>query len=209
MKLVHIDSSILGANSVSRDLTAQTVAKLKAENPSLDVVYYDLTAEPVAHLSGSLYAAQAAKPEDRTAEQQRDVAYSARIMDDFLSADILVIGAPMYNFGIPSQLKSWIDRIAVAGKTFKYTPEGAVGLAGGKRVIIVSTRGGFYGKDTPQFVADHQETYLATVFGFIGIPSVEFIRAEGVATGPENKARALASAADQIGAVPASLDAVA
>lgn len=208
MKLVHIDSSILGSNSVSRDLSAQIVAQLKAENPALEITYYDLAQDPVSHLSGSLYAAQAAKPEDRTPEQQRDVEYSAKIMEDFLSADVLVIGAPMYNFGISTQLKSWIDRIAVAGKTFKYTATGAVGLAGGKRVIIASSRGGFYGKDTPQFAADHQESYLATVFGFIGIPNIEFIRAEGVATGPENKAKAIEAAVAQIKTV-ASVEAAA
>jgi FMN-dependent NADH-azoreductase len=103
-------------------------------------------------------------------------------MDQFLASDVIVIGAPMYNFSIPSQLKAWIDRIAVAGKTFRYGPNGPEGLAKGKKVVIASARGGAYGDESP---ADFQEPYLRHVFGFLGISDIEFVRAEGVAHGPE------------------------
>jgi len=198
MKLLHIDSSILGDNSVSRALSQQLVEKLVAANKGAEVTRLDLAATPIAHLTGGLYAAQAMKPEDRTAEQKADVDMSAKAMDDFLAADIIVIGTPMYNFGIPSQLKAWIDRIAVAGKTFKYTATGPVGLAGGKRVFIVSSRGGFYGADTPNAAADHQEQHLKAVMSFVGITDVTFIRAEGVAVSPDNKKSAIESAQQQI-----------
>ncbi len=198
MNLLHIDSSILGGHSVSRDLGASVVRRLVQEHPGIDVTYYDLAEHPIAHLSGGLLAAQGVTPADRTPEQQTDVATGEKAMADFLAANILVIGAPMYNFSIPSQLKAWIDRIAVAGKTFRYTASGPQGLAGGKRVIIVSSRGGFYGRDTPQAVADHQEAYLATVFGFLGIADIEFVRAEGVAGSPENRSRAMEAAEARI-----------
>jgi FMN-dependent NADH-azoreductase len=104
----------------------------------------------------------------------------------------------MYNFGVSSQLKAWIDRIAVAGKTFRYTEKGPEGLAGGKRVLIVSSRGGFYSQGTPTAFLDHQETYLKNVFSFLGITDVQFVRAEGLATGDDNRAKALQSANDEV-----------
>lgn len=121
MKLLHLDSSILGANSVSRDLSAKLVAQIKKDEPEIEVTYHDLAADPIMHLSGGLYAAQAMKPEERNAEQQKDVDVSEKAMTDFMAADIIVIGAPMYNFSVSSQLKAWIDRISVAGKSFRYT----------------------------------------------------------------------------------------
>src|SRR5580704_1002186 len=118
MKLLHIDSSILGGNSASRQLSAAIVDRLTKATPGLDVVYRDLVAEPLSHLSGEhLAAAQGAVPESPAI--QKDIAASQAVLNEFLGADIVVIGAPMYNFTIPSQLKAWIDRIAVAGKTFR------------------------------------------------------------------------------------------
>ena len=179
MKLLHIDSSVLGPHSVSRQVSAAIVDRLLAANPQLDVVYRDLTSTPLAHLSGShLAAAQGATPE---AALQPDITASQAVLEEFLAADIVVLGAPMYNFTIPSQLKAWIDRIVVAGKTFKYGPQGAEGLAGNKRVIIAVSRGGFYGAGTPAAVGEHLETYLRWVFGFIGIPNPEIIAADGLA----------------------------
>src|SRR5690242_14824457 len=134
MKLLHIDSSVLGPHSVSRQVSAAIVERLRKATPSLQAVYRDLTAAPLAHLSGPhLAAAQGSTPE---AGLQQDLAAGQAALDEFLAADIVVIGAPMYNFTIPSQLKSWIDRIAVRGKTFRYGPNGPEGLAGNKRVII-------------------------------------------------------------------------
>ena len=129
---------------------------------------------------------------------QRDLAAGQAALEEFLAADIVVIGAPMYNFGIPSQLKAWIDRLAVAGKTFRYTEKGSEGLAGGKKVIVASSRGGFYGPDTPAAFLDHQESYLRGIFGFFGITDVSFVRAEGVQLGPDKRAAAIAAAREQI-----------
>lgn len=178
MKLLHLDSSVLGANSVSRVLTARIVDTLRNAHPGLEVDYRDLDREPIAHLSGAGMADPAA-----TAEAER-------ILAQFLEADVIVIGAPMYNFAIPSTLRAWIDRIAVAGRTFRYTAEGPQGLAGGKRVIVASTRGGMHAGAPTDFV----EPYLTQVFGFLGITDVEFVRAEGVAFSPEHRKDAIAAA---------------
>jgi FMN-dependent NADH-azoreductase len=193
MKLLHIDSSVLGPHSVSRQVSAAVVDRLYKATPALEIVYRDLTAMPLAHLSGShLAAAQGAVPE--AVALQQDLAAGQTALDEFLAADIVVIGAPMYNFTIPSQLKAWIDRILVAGKTFKYSAKGVEGLAGSKRVIIAISRGGFYGAGTPSAAAEHLETYLHSVFSFIGIANPEIIVAEGVQIGPEQREKALESA---------------
>jgi FMN-dependent NADH-azoreductase len=192
MKLLHIDSSVLGSHSVSRQISAAAVERLRQATPDLEVVYRDLTLTPLAHLSGShLAAAQGATPE---AALQPDLAAGQAVLNEFLAADIVVVGAPMYNFTIPSQLKAWIDRILVAGKTFKYGAQGVEGLAVNKRVIIAISRGGFYGADTPMAVGEHLETYLRWVFGFIGVKNPEFIFADGIQIGPEHREKALAGA---------------
>ena len=181
MKLLHIDSSALGAHSVTRELSAAVAARWQDEVPGLTIDYRDLDADPIPHLTGrSLAKADPAQAEADEATLQQ-----------FLSADVVVIGAPFYNFSIPSTLKAWIDRVAVAGRTFRYTEAGPEGQAGGKQVIIVSGRGGQYGDASP---ADFQEAYLRQVFGFIGIKDVEIIRAEGVAYSPQHRADALAAA---------------
>jgi FMN-dependent NADH-azoreductase len=192
MKLLHIDSSVLGPHSVSRRVSAAVVDRLRQATPKLDIVYRDLTSTPLAHLSGvHLSAAQGAVPE---AALQQDIAAGQAVLEEFLAADIVVLGAPMYNFTIPSQLKAWIDRIVVSGKTFKYGAKGAEGLAGHKRVIIAVSRGGFYGAGTPAAVGEHLETYLRWVFGFIGVANPEFISADGIQMGPEHREKALAGA---------------
>lgn len=180
MKLLHIDSSALADHSVTRQLSAAIVAYWREKQPGLQVEYRDLDQAPVAHLTGrSLAKADA----DETAQAEQ-------IVEQFLAADILVIGAPMYNFTIPSTLKAWIDRIAVAGKTFRYTESGPQGLAGGKRVIVASGRGGIHsGAPT-----DFQEPYLRQLFAFLGIDQVEFVRAEGVAYSPQHRSDAIAGA---------------
>ena len=191
MKLLHIDSSVLGPHSVSRQVSAAIVDRLYKATPALEVVYRDLATTPLAHLSGShLAAAQGAVPE----ALQQDLAAGQTVLEEFLAADIVVIGAPMYNFTIPSQLKAWIDRILVSGKTFKYSAQGVEGLAGNKRVIIAISRGGFYGAGTPSAAAEHLETYLRWVFNFIGIANPEIIVAEGVQIGPEQREKALEGA---------------
>jgi FMN-dependent NADH-azoreductase len=193
MKLLHIDSSVLGAHSVSRQLSAAIAERLGMSTTGLQVTYRDLSSTPLAHLSGlHLAAAQGAAPSDVALRQ--DIAAGQAVLDEFLTADIVVLGAPMYNFTIPSQLKAWIDRILVAGKTFRYGPQGAEGLAGDKRVIVAISRGGFYGPGTPAAALEHLESYLRGVFGFIGVTNLEFISADGIQTGPAQREKALADA---------------
>jgi FMN-dependent NADH-azoreductase len=180
MKLLHLDASALGANSVTRELSAAIVARWQDAVPGLQVEYRDLDANPLPHLTGEVLSGANAIAQ----------AEGGRLLEQFLSSDVIVIGAPMYNFGIPSTLKAWIDRIAIAGKTFRYTETGPEGLAGGRRMIVASGRGGIYGNGP----ADFQENYLRQVFNFLGITDVEFVRAEGVAYSPQHRADALAAA---------------
>lgn len=189
MHLLHIDSSALGANSVSRELTAALVADWKRTHPGGTVVYRDLAAAPLPHWQPQV---DAENPSGRV---------GGVVLEEFLAADTIVIGAPMYNFGIPSTLKAWIDRLAIPGKTFRYTEQGPQGLAGGRRVIVASTRGGLYSEGSPGFASDFQEPYLRQVFAFFGIDDIEIVRAEGVNLGPQQKAEAIAAAKASIGRV--------
>ena len=191
-QLLHIDSSVLGPNSVSRQVSAAIVGRFRQITPGLEVTYRDVAAEPLSHLSGThLAIAQGALVEDPAVKAE--VAAGQAVLEEFLRADIVVIGAPMYNFSIPSQLKAWIDRILIPGKTFKYGAKGPEGLAGGKRVIVAVSRGGYYG-DAPMAALEHLETYLRGVFGFIGVTALEFIAADGIMVGPEQRDKAVATA---------------
>ena len=188
VKLLHIDSSILDGNSASRALTAGIVARWRRAMPELQVLHRDLAGtHALSHLDG----ASLAKPD------AAEAARSARVMEDFLAADVIVIGAPMYNFGIPSQLKAWIDRIAVAGKTFRYTAEGPQGLAGGKKVIVAATYGGMHPVDSGR---NFVEPYLRQVFGFLGIDDIEFVSAEGLSVSPEHRVVEISNARAHIDA---------
>lgn len=169
MTILHIDSSITGADSVSRQLTGAIVGQLNAADLSSRIVRRDLVEQPLKHLT----------------ERGQDEA----VLDEFLAADTVVIGAPMYNFTVPSQLKAWIDRILVAGKTFRYGESGPEGLAGGKRVVIAVSRGGFYDEG---HALEHVESYLRGIFGFIGIEP-EFVHADGVNTGPAEREAGIAN----------------
>ncbi len=203
MRLLHVDASIQGANSASRQLSAAVVERLGKLTPGVEVIYRDLAARPLAHLSGAhLAAAQGTTPESPTLQQ--DLAAGQAVLEEFLAADIVVIGAPMYNFTIPTQLKAWIDRILVAGKTFRYGAEGPVGLAGNKRVIIAISRGGLYGPGAPAAVLEHLETYLRGVFGFIGVANPELIVAEGLMTGTERRQQSMQRALRAAGALRAA-----
>ena len=192
MKLLHIDSSILGAGSASRQLTGEIVSHWRSERPDVEVKYTDLAAEELPHFSSKSLAAQP------TEERARDAATLA----DFLAADVIVIGAPMYNFSIPSQLKAWIDRVTVVGKTFRYTESGPQGLAGGKKVIVAISRGGVYAPNAP---GEFAESYLKFLFGFLGIDSVTFVRAEGLALSPQHRRTGINSALAAIGEALAHL----
>lgn len=195
MQLLHIDSSVLAANSVSRQLTAQIVAQWRASHPDTRVDYLDLAVHAPSHLSAdSLGFRMPPGARELSAVQQHENAVSEALVTQFLAADVIVVGAPLYNFSIPSQLKAWIDRVAQVGRTFKYTEKGPQGLAGGKTVIVASTRGGVYSTSEGGRAMEHQESYLQTVFGFFGITDVRFVRAEGLAMGAEPKAQAIADA---------------
>jgi FMN-dependent NADH-azoreductase len=189
MKLLHIDSSISGEGSVSRQLSAAIVGEFKRVTPGIEVIRRDLNAEPIPHLdSRRLPTVRPANaPEGATGVPDPD---GARALDEFLAAEVVVIGAPMYNFTVPSQLKAWIDRILIAGKTFRYSETGPVGLAGDKRVIIASSRGGLYAPGMPFEANDFQERYLHAIFAFIGV-DIEIIRAEGLALGAEQRETAI------------------
>jgi FMN-dependent NADH-azoreductase len=195
MKLLHIDSSPLGGQSVSRELTRRTVAQWVDSHPGTTVDYLDLATDAPSHLNADSLGFRLGLDADGLTEtQKRENAISEKLVSQFLAADVVVVGAPMYNFSVPSQLKAWIDRIAQAGRTFKYTDKGPVGLAGGKTVIVASSRGGAYSANPALSFLDHQESYLKAVFGFFGVTDVRFVRAEGVAMGDAAKAKALAEA---------------
>lgn len=185
MNLLHVDSSALGTHSVSRELSRAVLESIKRAHPGAKLTYRDLAANPLPHWAP---APDAANPAERGGSEA---------LDEFLAADVVVVGAPMYNFSIPSTLKAWIDRLAIAGKTFRYTAAGPEGLAGGKRVIIASSRGGIY-SEGPAEAMDFQEDYLRKVFGFFGVTDIEVVRAEGVNLGPEQKAQAVANALESI-----------
>lgn len=196
MKILQIDSSPLGDASVSRQLTKATVEAWRAHHPQSELVYRDLVADAPEHLTAERLAViKFGKDAELTPAQAQERALIDSIVEEFLSADVVVIGAPMYNFTVPTQLKGWIDRLLQAGRTFRYTDKGPVGLAGDRKVIVVSSRGGIYTAGLEAM--DHQEAYLRTALGFIGVTEIEFIRAEGLGYGPEHRDRAVAEAHQQ------------
>ncbi|OYW62037.1 MAG: FMN-dependent NADH-azoreductase [Rhizobiales bacterium 24-66-13] len=200
--ILHIDSSILGGYSATRSLTADIVARQLALHPGAQVIRRDLVVDAAMHLSGAHMAVfQGGQVTDPLLGQ--DLATGGAYIDDLFAADMIVIGAPMYNFSIPTQLKGWIDRVAVAGRTFKYGANGPEGLLTGKKVYLASARGGVYSGASPMAALDHQESYLLAALGFIGLTDVTVIRAEGLALGEEAKAAALAGAKAQIAALAA------
>ncbi|MGY4817134.1 FMN-dependent NADH-azoreductase [Pseudomonas chlororaphis subsp. piscium] len=195
MKLLHIDSSILGDNSASRQLSESVVKAWKNADASVEVTYRDLAADAISHFSSATLVAAGTPAEVRNAAQQHEAELSASTLAEFQAADAVVIAAPMYNFTIPTQLKAWIDRIAVAGQTFRYTEAGSEGLCGGKKVVVVSTAGGLH---AGQATGVAHEDYLKVLFGFLGITDIEFVRAHGLAYGDEVRNKALSDAQTQI-----------
>ena len=196
-RILQIDTSPLGEASISRKLTAEVVGRLRAADRTASVKHRDLISTPVAHLGGELLQILRPTPGTTPPESvaaRAELAQTEELLTEFLAADVVVIGAPMFNFSIPSQLKAWIDRVVQAGRTFSYTDKGPVGLAGAKKVIIVSSRGGIYAGTPYEAAMDHQEAYLNTVLRFIGVTDVSYVRAEGVAISAEKRREALASA---------------
>lgn len=202
MQLLHLDSSVLGTASVSRQLSARIVARQQDLHPGLRVVVRDLAADPALHLSGAHMAAFQGAPTDDvtiTADVLKGNAY----MDELFASQILVIGAPMYNLSIPTPLKAWIDRVAVAGKTFRYTAAGPEGLLQGKKAFIASARGGVYSAGGPAAALEHQESYLIGLLDFLGVADVTVVRAEGLALSAHAKDAAVSRALADIAALPA------
>ena len=197
--LLKINASLFSANGQSSQLTERFAAAWQASHPGSRVVERDLAANPVPHLDGARFMAFLAKPEERSAEQQAVVDFSDALIAELRAADAVVIGLPMYNFGIPSQLKAYFDHLARAGVTFRYTANGPEGLITGKKVYVLATRGGVYA-GTPQ---DSQTAYVRDFLGFIGITDLEFIYAEGLNMGDESKNAALAQAHQSLAALTA------
>ncbi|HEX9275624.1 MAG TPA: FMN-dependent NADH-azoreductase [Casimicrobiaceae bacterium] len=190
MRLLQINASIFSKHGQSTRLADEFVAAWRASNPRAEVIVRDLAEDTVPHLDAERFGAFLAKPGERSLEQQAVVDYSDGLIDELKRADVLVLGLPMYNFGVPSTLKAYIDHIARAGATFKYTDKGPVGLLTGKKAYVFATRGGLYA-GTP---LDTQTTYVRDMLRFLGIDDVEFIYAEGLAIGAERKAAALSEA---------------
>lgn len=202
MQILHLDSSVLGTASVSRQLSAEIVARQKALHSGISVVYRDLASDPAFHLSGTHLAAfQGSASED--AIINADLLKGNAYMDELFASDIIVIGAPMYNLSIPTPLKAWIDRIAVAGKTFHYTATGPEGLLKNKKAFIASARGGVYSVGSPGAAFEHQESYLISLLAFLGVTDVKVVRAEGIAFGAEARETAIAHALEDIAAIAA------
>jgi FMN-dependent NADH-azoreductase len=204
MQILHLDSSVLGDASAPRQLSATIVEGLLQARSDARVAYRDLAADPVPHLTGPIAAGFRA-PAGTSAIDPLTLGEHARseaLVCEFLASDVIVIGAPMYNFSVASQLKAWIDRVAQPGRTFRYTADGPVGLSGGRRVIVASTRGGMYSSGTAASM-DFQEDYLKAFFGFLGIHDVHFVRAERLTKGAELREASLESARGQVPAIVA------
>ena len=188
MKILLIKSSVFSGNGQSSRLADQFVAELRAQNPGAEIIERDLAAEPVPHLDGARVGAFFTKPEERSADQKAVIAYSDALIGELRRADVIVLGLPMYNFGVPSQLKAWFDHIARAGETFKYTEKGPIGLLTGKKAYVFAARGGIYGEN-------HSQTdWLRQILGFVGINDVEFVYAEGLALGEDSRNNSIAAA---------------
>jgi FMN-dependent NADH-azoreductase len=203
MKLLHIDSSVLGAGSASRALTADLVARQVKLHPGLEVIYRDLATDAALHLSPAHLAAwQGEAVSD--AQLGADLTKGGAYLQELFDADIIVVGAPMYNFSIPSQLKAWIDRVVIAGKTFRYGADGPEGLLSSeKKAFIASSRGNVYAPGSPSAPFEHHESYLTSVLKFIGLTDVTVVRAEGLGFGPEARQAAMGKAREQIAAIAA------
>ena len=203
MIVLHIDSSASesASTSVSRQLGAAAVASLRSGNDNVEVTYRDLAANPPAHLSRELLSALRPLPGIPSQPGKHiaaELALTETLIDEFMRADVIVLGAPMYNFSIPSPLKAWIDRVAQPGRTFRYTDKGPVGLAGGKKALIISSRGGAIAGTPMEAAVDHQEAYLKTVMRFMGITDVKLVRAEGLSMGADMRKQAIDRALDEL-----------
>ena len=198
--LLQIKASISHDQGQSSQLANNFVAAYRRGHPHAKVQVREVaSADPVPHLNGERFGAFIAKPEKRTDAQHAVVAYSDALIEELKRADIVVIGLPMYNFGVPSQLKAYFDHIARAGETFKYTATGPVGLLTGKKVYVFAARGGLYAGSP----LDTQTGYVRDFLAFLGMTDVQFVYAEGLAVSPESREAGLAKAAAEIASLAA------
>jgi FMN-dependent NADH-azoreductase len=188
--ILQINASLFSAAGQSSRLADEFVAALRAAHPGVRVIVRDLAKDPIPHLDAERFGAFLSRPEARSPAQQAVLEESDALIDELRRADIVVIAAPMYNFGVPSQLKAWLDHVARAGVTFRYTERGPVGLLTGKRAYVISTRGGSYAGSGN----DHETPYLRQFLGFLGIDDVEFVYAEGLAVSEASRQNALEAA---------------
>ncbi|MBP7240909.1 NAD(P)H-dependent oxidoreductase [Amaricoccus sp.] len=195
LNILAIDSSSAGSASVSRRLVDETVSALVAAAPGAAVVRRDLAADPVPHLTAATLAGVRGEPSSEAELAAR--ALSDTLIAELEAADVLVLGAPMYNFSVPTVLRSWFDHVLRAGRTFRYTEAGPEGLLKGKRAIVIESRGGLYSAGPAQAI-DFQEPYLRHLLGFMGVSDVRFVRAEKIGFGPEARAEAIAAAVAEI-----------
>jgi len=192
--LLQLTSSLSSTDGQSSKLAQEFTDEWLAAHPGSSVIVRDLARSPVPHLDAARFGAFVAKPESRTLEQQAVIRYSDTLIDELRRADVIVLGLPMYNFGVPSTLKAYFDHIARTGVTFRYTDKGAVGLLGGKKAYVFAARGGKY-LGTPN---DFETGYVRQFLAFIGIDDVEFIHAEGLALGEASAQSSMAAARSAI-----------
>lgn len=202
MNILQIEAGLFEGQSVSRQLSQKIVARLVEKNPNAQVVQRDLIKNPIAHLDAEILLAGGTDAAQRSERQQTELALTEALLEELFAADVIVLGAPMYNFSVPSQVKAWIDRITQAGRTFRYTDAGPEGLVTGKRVYLASARGGVYSEGAAAAM-EHQESFLKTIFGFLGMTDVTVVRAEGVNLGEEARAASIAKASESINQVVA------
>lgn len=200
MKILHVNAGLFGENSVSSQLSAKLIARLKADYPGGEVITRDVASTPTSHLDAEILLAAGTEEASRTERQVQELAITETLLEELFAADILVIGAPMYNFAIPSQLKAWFDRVAQAGRTFRYTENGPEGLLLNKKAYIASARGGFYSQGEAA-AFDHQESYLTTILGFFGITDVTMVRAEGLNISDSQRQESIQAASKNIDAL--------
>jgi FMN-dependent NADH-azoreductase len=195
-KVLIIDSAATGDASVSRKLTAELAERLTRRDPTVSIVRRDIGANPIPHLTAETVGAIRGAPADSQVASDA-LALSDALVAEVKDADVIVLGAPMYNFGMSSTLKTWFDHILRAGVTFRYTAEGPEGLVKDKKAIVVESRAGFY-SDGPAAAMDHQEPHIRTLLGFMGVTDVTFVRAEKLAFGPEAASAAIAEAVERL-----------
>jgi len=197
--LLIVTSSVFGEASQSRQMAQEVVASLRRTNPLMRVVERDLTPATMPHLSNETLTALAAPAEQRTPAQREAATFADALIEEVETADTIVLAVPMYNFSIPSTLKAWLDHIARRGRTFRYTEAGPEGLLKGKKVFVVTGRGGIYSGESPARALDFQEPYLRAFLGFVGLTDISFVHVEGLNISPEEAEKGRTRAREAIG----------